>query len=391
LIFEIIGSFVYYLSFFSYLKKSKIHKKDKIVSNSFPLVVIVVSCHNEAPIIEQTLKNIKNIQYPADRFRIYTIIDNCSDGSLEIARNQGVQTYVRNDANLMGKGYALDEFIGKYLRHETFDIAVLLDADAQVEYDFLREVVSYFSNGCSVIQGVTKSKNMDDNSWVRVGDIIQAVIRVHQEGRSELGLNPLCIGSHGIALSHSALEKLGWHTTTKRTGDDLELSLRCFLSNIPICYAETVHVKNELPIDGFSVLKQRRRWAISTLQLAPYYIPKLLKKAFAGNIRALDALFGVLLLPSFSTLMIVMVLSFAVFMALSYWFWYCVIWTVIFFVLLAGYSILLAIIISKEGYSLNMKMLGSFIKYTVVKFISLTQSVFMVNSKSWWPTKHTGE
>src|SRR5258708_8446599 len=90
--------------------------------------------------------------------------------------------------------------------------------------------------GADVVQGSTLSKNPDETPFTQIGDRIQHLIRLHQHGRAILGLQPMLMGSHGIAITREALLKLEWCVATGRIGDDSALAVRCPLPATPLVY-----------------------------------------------------------------------------------------------------------------------------------------------------------
>src|SRR5688572_20949300 len=69
---------------------------------------IVVPAHDEEEGIAATVASLLDIDYPRERFRVLVVADNCADATADRAAAAGAQVLVREDAELRGKGYALE-------------------------------------------------------------------------------------------------------------------------------------------------------------------------------------------------------------------------------------------------------------------------------------------
>jgi cellulose synthase/poly-beta-1,6-N-acetylglucosamine synthase-like glycosyltransferase len=349
---------------------------------------IVAPCHNAAGSIPELVHDLKRQEYPKDRYKILILADNCTDDSAKVARSLDVDVYVRDDKTNIGKGYGLNELLEKRLRQETFDALVLLDIDARVDPQFLRVVSRHLANGAQVVQGATCSKNPNESLLAHVGDIIQSLVRRHQEGRRALGLLPWVIGSHGIALTKPSLSRLDWRIATGQTSDDLELALRCFLRSVAVQYAPDWHVVNDLAASSHAVRMQRRRWTHVNHEVFPKYIGPFVRRLLAGDWRAGETFFGLVLTPSFSNLFLLLVSSV---LLLS-------IWTVRYpesLTLLRLALVLLCLDIGYfltffawEGWAIRLKDLRGFVRYLFLRAIATVDSFFHWRSKKWAPAPH---
>jgi len=359
--------------------------------DSCPLLVVVASCHNGAESLPGLVGCLRAQEYPSSRYRFIALIDNCSDRSLDVARSLGVEVYERNNPQKLGKGFALNDLLEKKLQDGKFDGLVLLDIDARFDSRFLLTAAHRLLRGDSIIQGSSRAKNASESGLKWVGDIILGLLKVHQIGRSHLGLPPLLIGSHGICISYGSLSRLDWKIDTGQTADDLELSLRAFLKGISMVYVPDLVVWSEVPEDFRSIRRQRRRWTCNSLRMAPQYFHRLFLAIFSAPWRAADLLFVVLLGPSFSNLLLVLTLTSA---AMGFWallnpavtiwfFLFFVLWILDFAYFIAAFAVL------KE--KITFRRLLVFLRYLGVRGMALAESIFLVGSKNWWPTKHYGD
>src|SRR5262249_5144144 len=105
--------------------------------------VVVIPAHDEEMVIGATLSHLFRQEYPADRYAVVVVADNCTDRTAEIARAAGATVLERTNTELRGKGYALDWAFDRLMKedagtaHEAAAF-VIVDADTAVDPAFLR-------------------------------------------------------------------------------------------------------------------------------------------------------------------------------------------------------------------------------------------------------------
>ena len=113
-----------------------------------PAVSIILPVHNEARRIEAKVKNLLELDYPADRLQIIVIGDGCTDDTLARAgRAGGVQVIVGPLPNRAGKAAALNAG----LERAAGEIVVFTDAGILLDRGALASLVGHFANpvvGC---------------------------------------------------------------------------------------------------------------------------------------------------------------------------------------------------------------------------------------------------
>ena len=109
--------------------------------DKLPTVTLVVSCFNEADVIEEKLNNVMELDYPEDRLSVLVVSDGSTDGTDEIVERfaaQGVQL-IRQEGRLgktMGLNLAMESVRS--------DITVFSDANAMYAPDAVRQLVRHF-------------------------------------------------------------------------------------------------------------------------------------------------------------------------------------------------------------------------------------------------------
>ena len=384
-----ISVFLYWKPFIHLLTKPDLPLPPKRGGReSSPSLVVLVPCFNEELHLKGLAETFSHQDYPRDRYRLVIVADHCTDQTAEVGRSLGMTVIERKDGPRSWRGAAVNDVLSTHLKKEEWQGLVLLDVDAKLEPDFLSRVGLYLSAGVPALQCATRTKNPTESPLAQVGDLIQVLIRNHQHGRSVSGYSPFIIGSHGVVVSRKSVECLHWRTNTDQLADDVELGLRCFLNGILFRYAADIVVYNDVVSDAKTLRRQRRRWSQSSLTLIGRYTVPLLLRALSGQFRAWDMLFGVLLMPAFSTLLFLSVGASVVFGGMGFWHRE--------FFVLAGGTLLLTFAhvgyllssLAKGGKPVRGRDLGSLFGYCWERFISLVQAPFSVKPIQFRPASH---
>lgn len=110
-------------------------------ANITPTVSLIVSCYNEADVVEQKINNCLAIDYPLAQLEIIFVSDGSDDGTDEIIKqycNERIKL-IRQEGRLgktMGLNLALAEAVG--------DIVVFSDANAMYKADAIKMLVRNF-------------------------------------------------------------------------------------------------------------------------------------------------------------------------------------------------------------------------------------------------------
>jgi cellulose synthase/poly-beta-1,6-N-acetylglucosamine synthase-like glycosyltransferase len=147
------------------------HKHDRRVSDldELPDLAIVIAAYNEEKHIEQRLKNLLNLDYPKDRYKIYIGSDGSNDATQEITRTFVSKRVVYLDCKeRRGKAAVLNDIMAQV--KET--VVVFSDANTEFAPDDLRKLVRHFADpqvgavcGELFIRMQDASDNQDSLYW----------------------------------------------------------------------------------------------------------------------------------------------------------------------------------------------------------------------------------
>ena len=81
-------------------------------------VVVLIPAHDEEGSIAQSVRAFEAQTYPAERFEVVVVADNCTDDTARLARAAGAEVLVRDEPDVRGKGQALRWAIERLLARE---------------------------------------------------------------------------------------------------------------------------------------------------------------------------------------------------------------------------------------------------------------------------------
>ncbi|WP_416665815.1 glycosyltransferase [Egbenema bharatensis] len=227
----------------------------------YPYVSLLVAAKNEEAVIASLVKDLCQLDYPADRYDLWVIDDNSSDRTplvLERLQQEYVQlNVVRRPANAIGgKSGALNQVWSQ----AKGDIIVVFDADAQVPNDLLRRVMPLFQRQeVGAVQVQKAVANAGTNFWTRAQVAEMAMDSHLQRQRIAVGGVGELRGN-GQFVRRAALESCGgWNEET--ITDDLDLTIRLHLDHWDIDFLMLPAVAEEGVTNAIGLWHQRNRWA----------------------------------------------------------------------------------------------------------------------------------
>jgi len=118
-------------------------KEVSLDDNHTPTVSLLISCYNEAEVIDEKIQNSLSINYPKNKITIIIISDGSEDSTDDIAKSyesQGVKL-IRQEGRL-GKTSA----INLAMEQVTSEIVVFSDANAMYQPDAIKKLVRNFTD-----------------------------------------------------------------------------------------------------------------------------------------------------------------------------------------------------------------------------------------------------
>jgi 1,2-diacylglycerol 3-beta-glucosyltransferase len=261
---------------------------------------IIVPAHDEAAGIAQTVKSLRDIDYPRELFEIVVVADNCSDDTAGRARVAGARELERVDDARRGKGYALAHAFDACLAGGKTDAVVVVDADTVVSSNLLRAFDVRLQAGAKAVQADYAVRNPDDGWRTRLMAIAFGMFHVvRSAGRENLGVS--CgLRGNGMCFASEVLEEVPHEAFS--VVEDLEYGIRLGERGHRVHYAGEAHVYGEMVSSEKASRSQRSRWEGGRLEMAKRHALPLLTRAIKERDPVLADLAMDVLVPPLSVL-----------------------------------------------------------------------------------------
>jgi 1,2-diacylglycerol 3-beta-glucosyltransferase len=291
------ASFLCLLTLAAIAPKSRPTKRSKTV----PHYAIVIPAHNEEQLISATLTNVLSLDYPSERFDVHLIADNCSDSTVNIARQFDVTIHERVDTDHPGKGQALGWFLQHALLDPKADAFVFIDADSTVDPQFLTVMAHRLdADEPTVLQASYRVSNPMQSMLTSLRAIAFGLMHdLRGRGKARLGLSAGLWGN-GMVFSRSALMAVPWSSFA--AVEDAEHHIQLLLSGIKVRFVGDTHVYGHMPSSLAAAKGQQKRWEGGKLYLLRTYWRRLLADAVLNRRPASGIALAELLLPPLSVL-----------------------------------------------------------------------------------------
>ena len=256
---------------------------------------LLIPAHNEEGVIGETVRQLRALPYPPERFTVIVIADGCTDQTARLARENGA-TCVLWAEPTGRKGRALSRFLTtERERLNVFDVVVVCDADTRLHADALLFLNQAFLYGMQVGQGRVAS---DPQSPSPLGALLALSEALSQEiddcARKFLGW-PVPLRGTGMAFRREILQEFGILPHTR--AEDMELSLLLSFYRVPVTFVPEATVYDPKPTNVSAAARQRARWFQGHWEVVREYWQDILSVLRKGNLGERVLLFSLLLRP----------------------------------------------------------------------------------------------
>ena len=260
----------------------KCEKRKLVLTETFPMISIMVPAHNEGKVIVKTVLSLLAFNYPEEQYEIIVINDNSTDDSAQLLAEikqqypQRQLTVINTDAVEGGKGKSNALNIG--FQQCKGEYVVIYDADNTPEKNALIYLVSEIENDASLgaVIGKFRTRNRDVNLLTRFINIETLSFQwMAQAGRWQLF--KLCtIPGTNFIIRKSILEEMsGWDI--KAIAEDTEISFRIYMMGYYIKFLPMAVTWEQEPQTLKVWFKQRTRWVKGNIYVLIKNIPLIFK------------------------------------------------------------------------------------------------------------------
>jgi cellulose synthase/poly-beta-1,6-N-acetylglucosamine synthase-like glycosyltransferase len=260
-----------------------------------PAVTVIVPAHNEAFLVVRTVASLlASVGAAKSEAKILVIAHNCKDATAARAREAGAQVLVYDDANAVGKGFALRHGFQVAL-DDGADAVMVVDADSIVSLNTIGEVEGAFRDGARVLQCRYEMFAPTNRASTRLAALaIRGFNVIRQRGRARLGLSAGIVGN-GFAISKPVLEAIPYDAFS--VVEDLEYHLHLVIAGERVVYIEDARISADFPETKTGESVQRSRWEGGRFGAARIWALPILGKVLKGRVRLIEPLWDLTGLP----------------------------------------------------------------------------------------------
>lgn len=238
-------------------------------SHEWPAVAVQLPIYNERFVVEQLIKAVAALDYPADRLTIQ-VLDDSTDDTAALARAQVAQYKARglNIEHIQRperSGYKAGA-LAYGLARANAEFVAIFDADFIPPSDFLRRTIPHFADPqIGMVQTRWGHLNAEFSLLARAqAMMLDGHFGIEQTVRSQTGLLLNFNGSAGVWRKICIEDAGGWRADT--IAEDLDLSYRAQLRGWRLHYLPNVVAPAEIPTTLGAFKRQQFRWAKGSIQ-----------------------------------------------------------------------------------------------------------------------------
>ena len=303
-----LGFSAVYILIFALAGNLKKKKKEKKVSEKPPRkFAVLIPCYKEDSVIYDVAVESLNQDYPKEYFEVIIIADSLKNETIEKLKQLPLKL-IEVSFEKSTKSKALNKAMS--VIDDDYEVALVLDADNIMAYDFIRKINTAFDTGFLVVQGHRIAKNT--NTSFAVLDAVSEEINNHifRKGHRALGFSSALIGS-GMAFDYKLFKK----TMSKINavgGFDKELELTLLRDNYKIEFLNDAIILDEKVQKADVFTSQRKRWlSAQFVYFGRYFFPGIKHLVLNGNIDFFDKVYQMfcpprILLLGFTTIIAIL-------------------------------------------------------------------------------------
>lgn len=267
---------VFYLLFFSLAAHRKKRQGEYPDSKNLHRFVIFFPAYKEDAVIESAISGFLKQNYSVNLFDVVVISDQMREETLDSLKKYPViieKVQIEKSTKAKALRFALSKL------ENTYDIAVILDADNLVETDFLKHINNAYASGQLAIQTHRTAKEPQTNVAILDAASEEINNRIFRQGHVRAGFSSALIGS-GMAFDFNLFREMMMEIDEEHVGEDKQMEITLLRKHIFIDYLEDVYTYDEKISKPSNFFNQRRRWLstqISNLSISFKDFPLALK------------------------------------------------------------------------------------------------------------------
>ena len=280
-------------------------KKKKVIINKQRKFAVLIPGYKEDNVIVEVARRALEQSYAEELFDVVVIADSFQENTLNKLRKLPIEL-VEVSFEKSTKSKALNKAMD--IIGDQYHVALVLDADNIMEFDFIERINDAFNKGYKVVQGHRMAKNT--NTAFAILDAISEEVNNHifRKGHRVLGLSSALIGS-GMAFDYHFF-KSTMANVNAVGGFDKELELKLLRDKTKIEYLHKALVLDEKVQKSEVFSNQRKRWlSAQFIYFRRYVLSGIKELIFKGNVDFADKVYQMISPPRILLLGLVFVLT----------------------------------------------------------------------------------
>ena len=248
--------------------RREVGKLDPPELDVYPLVSVLVPCHNEALCIQDTIEHLSQNNYP--NFEIIAINDGSADGT-EALLDQLTESIERLRVITLTRNYGKAKALRAGAMASRGEFLMCIDADALLDKNALFFMMKHFLNGPRVgaVTGNPRVMNRTGLlSRIQIGEFSAIVGMIKRAQRSVGRL--FTVSGVNACYRRSAVHKVGYWSSDTVT-EDVDISWKLQLAHWDIRYEPRALTWILVPESIKGLWNQRVRWARGGFEAATRY------------------------------------------------------------------------------------------------------------------------
>lgn len=256
-------------------------------AKEFKRFALLIPAYKEDTVIHECVQSCLDQEYPSDRFDTIVISDSMqpeTNASLASLPIRLVEVHFKKSTKSKALNAAMAAIGNDY------DIAIVLDTDNVIPYDYLQDVNNFYARpGVEIVQTHRIAKNL--NSDMALLDAVSEEINnsIFRLGHVELGMSAALIGS-GMAFRYDLFRDT-MAGVTAVGGFDRELELTLLYKGKHFHYLPDTFVFDEKIQNANDFSRQRRRWLSAQWHYCKVFAKYLWRAIYKRNWDFCDKMF----------------------------------------------------------------------------------------------------
>jgi len=229
-------------------------------------IAVLIPAYKEDNIIVNTARKACEQTYPAELFKVFVIADSLQNDTLA-ALQKTKAGVIEVSFEKRTKAKALSAAVHSI--EPGFEVALIIDADNEMENNFLEEINNSFNRGFVAVQGHRVAKNL--NNSMAILDAMSEEVNNHlfRKSHQVLGLSAALIGS-GMAFDFKIFSEI--IADVDSVAEDKEIEFSLLKSGYRIDYLHDVYIFDEKTQRSVDFVNQRSRWlGMQLVSLKKYF------------------------------------------------------------------------------------------------------------------------